>query len=126
MKMKLLRLRQVWMYSDNQPTEIILALANIFIVPFALSMEVGTGLFLSLIPAISGIHQMICVASDEINCRVRASMICLGVYLASAVMYLITIGFPSPTHYGWLLFIIAAFGSMSRLSREKIYKNSNG
>jgi len=114
------------MYSDNQPTEIILALANIFLVPFALSMEVGTGLFLSLIPTVSGIHQIICVASDEINCRVRASMICLGVYLASAVMYLITIGFPSPTHYGWLLFIIAAFGSMSRLSREKIYKNKNG
>ena len=126
MKMKLLRLRQVWMYSDNQPTEITLALANIFIVPFALSMEVGTGLFLSLIPAVSGIHQMICVASDEINCRVRASMICLGVYSASAVMYLVTIGFPSPTHYGWLLFIIASFGSMSRLSRENIYKNSNG
>jgi hypothetical protein len=127
LKLKAIRLRQVWMYSDSQPTEIVLALANIFLAPLALSIELGASLFFSLIPMMSGIYQIICVASDDIDCRVRASMVTFGIYSASAVMYAITIGFPSPTHYGWLLFIIASFGSMSRLSREKIYrKNING
>jgi len=113
-----------WKYSDSQPTEIVLAICLMILAPIALGIEIG-GLYIFrflLIPA--GIYQLICVANGEIKCRLKASMIVFGLYSASAIMVYSHIGFPTPTHYGWVVFVVASFGSMSRLIREKIYRDN--
>lgn len=123
LKLRWARLRQIWLYSDSQPTEIILALCNIFLTPLAILFEIGELYFYISVVIISGLYQILCVTSDDIICRVRASMFTFGIYCASAILYLLTIGFPTPTHYGWIVFVIASFGSMGRVTREKIFRN---
>lgn len=117
------RLRQIWLYSDSQPTEIVLAICNIFLAPIAILNEVGPLYAYTSLVIISGIYQILCVASDDLTCRVRASLLTFGIYCASTIMYITHIGLPTPTHYGWIVFIIASFGSMGRVTREKIYRN---
>lgn len=116
-------LRQIWKYSDSQPTEIVLALSNIILAPIAIGVELGGLYIFRAIIIISGIYQLICVSENQLNCRLRASIITFGMYIASATMYLTHIGFPTPTHYGWLIFVIASFGSMNRIIREKIHRS---
>ena len=116
-------LLQVWRYSDSQPTEIVLALSNIILAPIAIGMELGGLYVFRFLIIASGIYQLMCVGNGELGCRVRASFITFGLYCGSAIMYLTHIGFPTPTHYGWLVFVIASFGSMSRLIKEKIHRN---
>lgn len=122
-KIRFARLRQIWLYSDSQPTEILLAICNIFLAPIAILSEVGDLYFYALIVIATGINQIICVAKDNIDCRVKASMFTFGIYLTSAIMYLSHVGFPTPTHYGWVVLVISSFSSMGRVTREKIYRN---
>lgn len=117
------RLYQVWVYSDSQPTEILLALCSIFLVPTAIITEVGSFYFYVGISILSGIYQIMCVARHDLKCRVRASVITFSVYCATVIMYLTHVGFPSTTHYGWLVFVLAAYGSMSRVTKENVYRN---
>lgn len=115
-----------WRYSDSQPTEIVLAICLMILAPIALGVELG-GLYvfrIILIPA--SIYQLVCVATGEIKCRVRASVITFSLYTSSCIIVYNHIGFPTPTHYGWLVFVVASFGSMSRLIREKIHRKNNG
>lgn len=117
------RLRQIWLYSDSQPTEIVLAFCNIFLAPIAILNEIGSLYFYVVLIAISGVYQIVCVASDDINCRSKASTITFGIYLANSILYLLTVGFPTPTHYGWIVFVLASLGSMGRITREKIHRH---
>lgn len=119
-------LKQIWRYSDSQPTEIILALSNIILAPIAIGIELGGLYVFRAIIIISGIYQLICVAKNELNCRLRASILTFGLYIASATMYITHIGLPTPTHYGWIIFVVASFGSMNRVIREKIHRSKNG
>lgn len=119
-------LRQTWRYSDSQPTEIVLALSSIILAPIALGLEIGGLYIFRAIIVISGVYQLFCVSQHNLKCRVKAAMLTFGMYLASSIMFLFTIGFPTPTHYGWIIFVVASFGSMQRLILEKIHKEKNG
>lgn len=119
------RLLNIWSRSDSQPTEITLALANVLVTHVAIGAELG-GLYIErLIIFASGIYQLYCVSKDDINCRLKASVITFAVYVLCAVMYLTHIGMPTPTHYGWFVLVFAAFGCMRRLIHEKVHR-SNG
>jgi len=113
-------LRHLWVYSDSQPTEITLALVNVFLAPVATYMELGSLWFYHLCLISSGIYQLYCVSNGDLNCRVRASLLTFGLFISTTCMYLDTIGFPTPSHYGWLILSFSAFGSLRRLKREQI------
>jgi len=119
-------LRRIWRYSDSQPTEIIMAVALILLAPVAIGVELGGLYIFRAILPIVGLYQLYCVSQEEINCRLRASMLSFGLYLASAIMYYTHIGFPTPTHYGWIIFVISSYGVMQRLILEKIHREKNG
>lgn len=120
---RLKNLRKIWIYSDSQPTEIVLAISLIILAPIAITIELGGLHVFKLILIISGLYQLFCVSSNDLNCRLKASIITFGLYLACAIMYITHIGLPTPTHYGWIIFVLASFGSMNRLIREKIHRN---
>jgi len=120
---KLNNLIQVWKYSDSQPTEIVMAISLITLAPIAITIELGGLHIFKLLLISCGLYQLFCISGNRLDCRLRASIFTFGLYTACSIMYLYHIGFPTPTHYGWIIFVLASFGSMNRLIKEKIHRN---
>ena len=113
-------LREVWVYSDSQPTEILLAMVNIFLTPIATYMELGPLLLFQLCLIIAGVYQLLCIANGDISCRLRASLITFGMYASTLLMYLDCVGLPTPSHWGWFVLVFASFSSLRRIKREQL------
>ena len=116
-------LADVWRHSDSQPTEITLALVNLLLAPAATLIELGPLLFYQIILVGAGVYQLMCVAKGELKCRVRASMFTFGTFATTLMMYIITIGLPTPSHWGWLVLVFSSFGSLKRLKTEQLHRH---
>jgi len=117
------KLKQLWRYSDSQPTEITLGAALMILAPVATLIELGFMPVYQLILIGAGAYQLFCISTGKLECRVRAAMLTFGLYATSLAMYLITIGLPTPSHYGWLILVISSFGNLKRLKTEQLYRN---
>ncbi len=117
------RLANIWSYSDSQPTEITLGMAIMILAPIATAMEIGFMPFYQLMLVVAGAYQVYCVSVGDLDCRVRAAVFTFGLYATSLVMYLMTIGLPTPTHYGWVIFVISSFSTLKRLKTEQLHRN---
>ena len=116
------RILKIWGYSDSQPTEITLALANIFLTHVAIGIEIGDNYIFRVVIFLSGLYQLYCVSKEDLSCRLKASVLSFAVYLISTIIYIKSIGLPTPTHYGWAVLCFASFGCMRRLIIEKIHR----
>jgi len=122
-KKRMKHLVDVWRYSDSQPTEITLALVNLLLAPAATLIELGPLLFYQIILVGAGLYQLMCVAKGELKCRVRASMFTFGTFATTLMMYIIMVGLPTPSHWGWLVLVFSSFGSLKRLKTEQLHRN---
>ena len=112
----------IWKYSDSQPTEITLGLCNAFLTPFALWSEVGWMPFFIPLAIISGWFQLWSVSTHKICFRVKASLFSLCVFVVTLSLYAISpCGLDDATHYGWVVLVVSALGSLIRLKREEIH-----
>jgi hypothetical protein len=116
-------LADVWRHSDSQPTEITLALVNLLLAPAATLIELGPLPFYQIILVGAGLYQLMCVAKGELKCRVRASMFTFGTFATTLMMYIIMIGLPTPSHWGWLVLVFSSFGSLKRLKTEQLHRH---
>ena len=114
------KLKNVWLYSDSQPTEILLAVVNIFSTPIASYIELGPVLLVQIFMVLTGIYQLWCVSNGDLKCRLRASLFTFGMYFATLLMYIGMIGIPTPTHMGWFVLFIASLSSLLRIKSEEI------
>ena len=119
------KILKIWSYSDSQPTEITLALANVFLTHLAIGFEIGGDYIFRAVIFFSGLYQLYCVSKEDINCRLKASVLSFSVYLISTIIYIQSVGLPTPTHYGWIILCFASFGCMRRLIIEKIHRQKN-
>ncbi len=117
------RLQHIFKYSDSQPTEITLGVALMILAPIATWIEIGFMPVYQLLLISAGFYQLYCVSKGDIDCRIRAAIVTFGLYSTSLMMYLTTIGLPSPTHYGWVIFVISSFSSLKRLKTEQLHRN---
>ena len=117
------RLQQLWRYSDSQPTEITLGAALITLAPIATLIELGFMPIYQTTLIGAGVYQLYCISKGDLHCRLRASMLTFGLYATSLAMYLITIGLPTPSHYGWVILLISSFGNLKRLKTEQLHRN---
>jgi len=117
------KLQQLWRYSDSQPTEITLGAALMILAPIATFIELGFMPIYQLILIGAGFYQLYCISTGNLECRVKASMLTFGLYTTSLIMYLATIGLPTPTHYGWVIFVLSSFGNLKRLKTEQLHRN---
>ena len=123
MKEQLRTLKRLWSYSDSQPTEITLAIALAILAPIAISMEIGTNWFLNAGLIIGGLYQLRCIATCDIECRIRASFITSTLYTICLLVYLTTIGLPTPSHWGWVLLTYSSYSTMNRLKTEQLRRD---
>jgi len=122
-KKSVLNLKNIWKYGDSQPTEITLAAALMFLVPIVTYIEICFMPLFDIFLFFGGLYQIICVSRGILNCRVIASFITFSLYLTTLVMYIVNIGLPTPSHYGWVLLVISSFGSLKRLKTEQLHRN---
>lgn len=115
-------LKEVWLWSDSQPTEILLALINIFLTPIATFMEIGPIWFYQISLIVTGIYQLLCVSNIDLKCRLRASLITFMMYVSTLLMYVDTVGLPTPSHWGWFILVFASFSSLRRIKREQLLR----
>lgn len=123
LKTKADHLWDVWNHSDSQPTEITLALVNLLLAPAATLMELGPLWFYQITLVCAGVFQLMCVANGDLKCRVRASIVTFGLFSTTLMMYAVTIGLSTPSHWGWLVLTISAFGSLRRLKTEQLHRH---
>lgn len=123
LKAKGKHLADVWRHSDSQPTEITLALVNLLLAPIATRIELGPLWFYQIMLVGSGVYQLMCVAKGELKCRVRASIVTFGLFSTTLMMYIVTIGLPTPSHWGWFVLVFSAFGSLKRLKTEELHRH---
>jgi hypothetical protein len=71
----------------------------------------------------AGAYQLFCISKGDIECRVKAALITFGLYTSTLTMYLLSIGLPTPSHYGWVLLVISSFGNLKRLKTEQLHRN---
>lgn len=119
-KNRITSLRDVWTYSDSQPTEITLALVNVILAPVATYLELGPLWLFQIFLVFCGLYQLYCISVGDLECRIRASFITFSAYFATLLTYVYCIGLPTPTHWGWLVLTVSAFGSLRRLTKEKL------
>ena len=122
-KQRATHLLNVWKYSDSQPTEITLALVNLLLAPIATRIELGPLVFYQITLVVSGVYQLMCVAKGDLKCRVRASIVTFGLFSTTLMMYVVTIGLPTPSHWGWCVLVFSAFGSLKRLKTEQLHRH---
>ena len=116
-------IRQLWKYSDSQPTEITLGAALMILAPICTVIELGFMPFYQLALVGAGIYQLHCISKGILECRIKASLITFGLYSSTLAMYLLSIGLPTPSHYGWVLLVISSFGNLKRLKTEHLHRN---
>ena len=122
-KKSLLNLKNIWKYSDSQPTEITLAAALMFLAPIATYLEMCFMPFFEVFLFAGGLYQIVCVSRGILNCRIRAAFITFSLYFTTLIMYIVNIGLPTPSHYGWVILVLSSFSSLKRLKTEQLHRN---
>lgn len=117
------RLGHIFKYSDSQPTEITLGAALMILAPIATATEIGWMPIYQLCLIAAGFYQLHCVSKGELECRIKAAIITFGLYSTSLMMYLLTVGLPTATHYGWVIFVISSFSNLKRLKTEQLHRH---
>lgn len=121
-KTRFKNLKEVWTYSDGQPTEMTLAMINVFLTPLALCLEIKQCGVFEVFLVISGLYQLWCIAKGDLSCRLRGAFFTFSAYFGTLIMYLGSIGLPTPTHWGWVVLVIASLSSLIRIKKEQLYR----
>jgi len=117
------KLSHIFKYSDSQPTEITLGVALMVLAPIATATEIGFMPFYQLTLIAAGFYQLYCVSKGELDCRIKAAIVTFGLFSASLMMYVLTIGLPSASHYGWIILVISSFSNLRRLKTEQLHRH---
>jgi len=117
------KIREIYLFSDSQPTEITLAVCLAVLAPIVITIEIGFMPILLMFIMFTGIFQLYCVSIEDIKCRMRSATLSVGGYLAVFLIYVIkgTI-FVSPTHWGWFVLAFSSWGVFKRLNAEFLHR----
>jgi len=117
------KIKEIYLYSDSQPTEITLGVCLSVLAPVVTTIEIGFMPIFLLFIMFTGVFQLYCVGNEDLKCRMRAATLSMSAYLAVFLMYVIkgTI-FVSPTHWGWFVLAFSSWGVFKRLNTEFLHR----
>ena len=121
-KTRFKNLKEIWTYGDGQPTEMTLAMINVFLTPLALCLELKQCGVFEVFLVISGLHQLWCVSKGLLSCRLRGAFFTFSAYFGTLIMYLGSDIDLTPTHWGWGVLVIASLSSLLRIKKEQLYR----
>jgi len=117
------KIKEIYLYSDSQPTEITLGVCLSVLAPVVTTIEIGFMPIFLLFIMFTGVFQLYCVGNEDLKCRMKAATLSMSAYLAVFLMYVIkgTI-FVSPTHWGWFVLAFSSWGVFKRLNTEFLHR----
>ena len=121
MKQIISNLKELFLWSDSEPNEILIGLLHAFILPFAI-LEIGSLWFIQVLAVSAGLFQLYAVGSKDIWCRRLACIIAMVISSATVVNY-ITAGMMKGSQLGWFLILVFTLWNLIRVSKEYHYKN---
>lgn len=121
-KKGLARAKEILIYSDSEPNEVLIGTLHCCILPFAL-FELGTPWIALQIGAhLAGGYQLYTVLyCGCINKRAVATKLAALISVATVVNYTLA-GLMRGSNLGWLLILVFAVWNVSRVEREKLGK----
>lgn len=116
------RAKEIMMYSDSEPNEVLIGVLHMLILPFAM-FEIGKPWMLLQISAhLVGAFQIYCVLFDgSIKMRQIAVQLAVVVSIMTVVNYTFA-GMMQGSHLGWLLICVFAIWNLIRVTRENLHR----
>lgn len=119
MKKGLINFKNIFLYSDSEPNEVLIGTLHAIILPFAM-LELGKPhVTLQIIASLVGFFQLYAVLYDG-KLRIRKLAVQLAVLIAvGTVLNYCIEGMMSGSHFGWVLIFIFAVWNLIRVTKEE-------
>lgn len=117
------RFKQIFLYSDSEPNEVLIGLLHAFILPIAM-LEMGDpSIIFQILASLVGFFQLYSVLYNG-NLKIRKIAVQLAtlVSVATCINYFM-MNMLNGSHFGWLLILIFAIWNLVRVTRESLYKD---
>jgi hypothetical protein len=120
MKRGISKFKDIFLYSDSEPNEVLIGMLHAVILPFAM-LEIGDPiLFLQIGASLVGFFQLYAVLyNGTLRIRKYAVQLACLVAIATVVNYTLS-GMMQGSHFGWLLILIFAIWNLIRVTREEL------
>lgn len=119
-------LREIFLYADSQPTEIMLGMLNFILLLPATIIEIGWIPIYQIYGMCVGFYQLFSVARQNINMRKNAAVLSLTVFTTTVTMYAFEgYLFHSASHWGWVVLWLSSLSSVKRVYTEYYHKKWN-
>ena len=120
MKKGFKKFKEIFLYSDSEPNEVLIGLLHAIILPFAM-LEIGKpSVTLQVMASLVGFFQLYAVLwNGTLKIRKWAVQAATLVAIATVVNYAWA-GMLQGSHFGWLLILVFAIWNLIRVTREEI------
>jgi hypothetical protein len=116
-------LKDIFLYADSQPTEIMLGMLNFILLLPATIIELGWIPFYQILGMLIGFFQLFAVARKDIKLRRTASFLSFIVFSMTVVLYAECGYFlKSASHWGWVVLWLSSLSSVKRVTTEYYHK----
>jgi hypothetical protein len=116
------RFKEIFLYSDSEPNEVLIGMLHAIILPFAM-LEIGNPLLIfKILVSLVGFFQLYAVLyNGTLKMRKWAVQAACMVSIATVVNYVLE-GMMKGSHFGWLLILVFAIWNLIRVTREELSK----
>jgi hypothetical protein len=114
------RFKEIFLYSDSEPNEVLIGILHAFILPFAM-LEMGHPILLFQISAsFVGFFQLYAVLyNGKLKIRKIAVQLACIVAITTVINYCMA-GIMQGSHFGWLLILIFTIWNLVRVTKEEL------
>ena len=118
------RFKQIFLYSDSEPNEVLIGLLHALILPFAMLEMIDPNNFMQIGASFVGFFQLYAVLyNGKLRIRMIAVQLATLVAIMTVVNYAMA-GMLHGSHFGWLLILIFAIWNLIRVTREHIHQTN--
>ena len=117
-----LRFKQIFLFSDSEPNEVLIGLLHAIILPFAMFEMGDPSLLFQVLASATGWFQLYSVLyNGKLKIRKIAVQLATLVAIATCINYYM-MDMLKGSHFGWLLILIFAIWNLIRVTREGFLK----
>lgn len=129
MREKLKNLRNILVYSDPEPTEFLIGLISLLMIPLFLWRNGIEILALYIVFVGLGLYQICSLAGSDFCLRQRACLFTMAAYLVmffNTTIISVYLSFPIGYETHWLFLALVSFWNLKRVSTDHLrYKRKN-
>lgn len=116
------RFKEIFLYSDSEPNEVLIGILHAVILPFAM-LEIGEPFLLFQIGAsLVGFFQLYAVLyNGTLKIRKMAVQAACLVAIATVINYSMS-GLMKGSHFGWLLILVFTIWNLIRVTKEELVR----